>query len=423
MPIVKPIAGHTGCGRIKDYLEKNGRALARDFMNFEYQLDVEEFEDGMQMPEDFDWARAMDATRKEAANDTLWEGKRARTFKHFVLSPDPTDNMSLNDVRELARAWAKRYFSEFEVAIIYHDDNENNIPHAHIVVNNTNIFTGRRLHTDDPYELNRTLQDMAEERGFSFLRDEPVTPEKESGPVQFRASHERATLQDTYIRKSEIGLEVAGGYSWVTDIRGRVTVAKTLARNEGEFRQVLDALGIEVANNSTRAMRRDWIYSFKETPTWRVSGEKLGLTFGKTSLTERFERKSAYHPSAESSRDILSHAKGAVSINNLEDLNKLSHAIGICARYNVRSLSQLNARIARATERGSVEAVATLTQVRDYMADKKLLPENPPQQLKRKQPQTMQQQTDKRRRDEQQQLSRAQQQRQREREQNRRIDR
>ena len=33
MPILKPIAGHTSTARIEAYLEKNGRALARDFYN------------------------------------------------------------------------------------------------------------------------------------------------------------------------------------------------------------------------------------------------------------------------------------------------------------------------------------------------------------------------------------------------------
>ena len=36
MPILKPIAGHTSTARIEAYLEKNGRALARDFYNLSW---------------------------------------------------------------------------------------------------------------------------------------------------------------------------------------------------------------------------------------------------------------------------------------------------------------------------------------------------------------------------------------------------
>ena len=35
MPYVKPISGHTSCRFVQEYLEKNGRALARDFLELE----------------------------------------------------------------------------------------------------------------------------------------------------------------------------------------------------------------------------------------------------------------------------------------------------------------------------------------------------------------------------------------------------
>ena len=55
------------------------------------------------------------------------------------------------------------------MAIVYHDNHEIRIPHAHLIVNCTNFVTGSRLHTDNPFELNRALQDMARERGLSRL--------------------------------------------------------------------------------------------------------------------------------------------------------------------------------------------------------------------------------------------------------------
>ena len=36
MPILKPIYGHTGCRNVRRYLEKNGRAIARDFFNLSW---------------------------------------------------------------------------------------------------------------------------------------------------------------------------------------------------------------------------------------------------------------------------------------------------------------------------------------------------------------------------------------------------
>lgn len=77
------------------------------------------------------------------------------------MSPDPADKIGLERLRELSIAWAQKHFGEYQVAIVYHDDNEHRIPHAHIVVNNTNVETGKRLHVPQPKELNRDLQQMA----------------------------------------------------------------------------------------------------------------------------------------------------------------------------------------------------------------------------------------------------------------------
>ena len=92
----------------------------------------------------------MDRTRAAFGNDAAWNGHRARTWKHYILSPNPTDGIELPRLRGFATAWAKENFGDYEVAIVYHDDNEGRIPHAHVVVNNTNLATGRRIQEPDP---------------------------------------------------------------------------------------------------------------------------------------------------------------------------------------------------------------------------------------------------------------------------------
>lgn len=158
MPLLKPISGHTSCKDVYRYLTKDERALAADYLN----LDAPECEGTA-----FDWTAAMDDTRARWRNDTPWGGRSCRTYKHYVLSPDPKDHVSLDALRELTVAWAREHFGDFEVAIVYHDDNVGRIPHAHVVVNNTNIVTGRRLQDPDPKELKHSLQRMAKERGLS----------------------------------------------------------------------------------------------------------------------------------------------------------------------------------------------------------------------------------------------------------------
>ena len=96
----------------------------------------------------------MDRVRKEEGNDLPWKGKEARTFKHFVLSPSPADGMDLRSLRELSQAWVRRFFPDYHVAIVYHDDNHERlkkglqgIPHAHICINALNTQTGRKWHS------------------------------------------------------------------------------------------------------------------------------------------------------------------------------------------------------------------------------------------------------------------------------------
>lgn len=92
----------------------------------------------------------------------------------------------------------------------------------------------------------------------------------------------------------------AGNYSWVGDIRARVALAKNTSHSEGEFLDALAKLGIRIADNSASARRDDWIFSLADEPTKKVSGERLGYTYGKQMLKERFARQSAYHPSPRS---------------------------------------------------------------------------------------------------------------------------
>lgn len=152
------------------YLEKDDRALVIYYLNLPAPEIDPESELSSYGP--YDWVREMDATRATAGNDTPWHGKPARTYKHYVLSRDPGDRIKLSDLRRHTMAWVRENFADFEVAVVYHDDNSRGIPLAHIVVNNANLRTGYRMQTRHPEDLNRDLQDMARERGLSSLSND-----------------------------------------------------------------------------------------------------------------------------------------------------------------------------------------------------------------------------------------------------------
>jgi hypothetical protein len=382
MPVVKAISGHTSCQKVKSYLEKNGRALARDFFNLSWdEREMEGYDESLKAG--VEWADEMDATRAEDGNDQPYEGRRARTYKHFIISPDPEDGIGLPALRELAGAWAMRFFGDYQVAIVYHDDNEGGIPHAHLVVNCTNLRTGNRLHTENPFELNRALQDMARERGLRGFSNEM---EHGEGVARLAAKDAlepgQRTLQRVYMSRPERELVEKGAYSWVSDIRSRVSVARGLARNEGEFREVLGLLGVSVADNSPKAANRDWIYALADQPARKVTGGRLGYAYSKRSLENGFENWATYHPDAASSRAILRAAKDAVVLNDLAELDRMARSLETCARYGAGSVAELDARIAAVEVRagegsGSSTEVASLQALRDareFVADNGLLP-------------------------------------------------
>lgn len=383
MPLLKPIAGHNSAAAIREYLEKEGRALARDMRNLPIQDWISET--GELIDTTYDWAAAMDKTRVDFENDTPWKGKQARTFKHFILSPDPDDAIDLEALRELSMAWSEKYFGDHEVAIVYHDDNEGEIPHAHIVVNNTNLETGYRMHTEHPEDLNRDLQDMAKERGLKAFSND-IAPKRGSKKLSPRSR------QAVYFGQAEKGIIRNGDYSWVADVRARVALAKNTSRSEAEFFDALDRLGIEVKNNSEKARRDDWIFSLVDQPSKKVSGERLGYTFGKQMLTERFARQRAYHLTPKSEGEIRRRAIGAVALNDLQDLSRLSAVLETCAKFDIRYMEDFNSRLATLTRRGNddSEGFRRLVEARVYVTDNRLMsyrhgsPDNQPTSTRRR---------------------------------------
>ena len=154
-------------------------------------------------------------------------------------------------------AWVRENFADFEVAVVYHDDNAGRIPHAHVVVNNTNVSNLRRLQDPDPRALKRSAQRLAKDMGLSYLKDAP----------KGAAAPPRRTLQRTYVRRAEAELSRRGLYSWVADIRMRIEVARAVAHDEADFRSLLSEMDVAVADNSPRAQRRDWVYSLVDAAT------------------------------------------------------------------------------------------------------------------------------------------------------------
>ena len=363
MPYVKPIPGHTRTGGIMRYLEKEGRALAHDFQ----RMNVPAVGDGPSGPEyaSFDWASRMDGTRESFGNDLAWKGKRARTFMHYVLSPSPEDRIDLASLRKLATAWAEENFPDHEVAIVYHDDNERRIPHAHIVVNNTNLETGRRLQVPNPRDLTSSCQRIAAGMGLSHFVDKDSSSE---------AGRRVDVRMRRHVDRQEMELRGRGEYSWVADIRARVDVARGIAKNPDDFQRALREMGINVRESSTR--RGDWVYSLVETPSRQVTGSRLGASYTKREVTGWLRSPTRKAPGPVTVRNVREVAAGAIEVKDLRELVALSEAVSVVSRGGFRSLSAMDSAVSRMRDMANREAtVARLERARQYCAEHGILPE------------------------------------------------
>ena len=368
MPFVKPISGHTKLGAAQRYLEREGRALARDFLNLDAPM-AGIGADGLPEYRDYDWSSIMDETREKLGNDSPFKGRKARTYKHYVFSPDPRDSIGLSELRSVTMSWVRENFGDYEVAVVYHDDNEHHIPHAHVVVNNTNLATGRRLQDPDPRALKRSAQRIAKEHGLSFYADEPRNPE--TGAIPDSEAYARRNVH--IVERDRVA---RGEYSWVGDIRARVDVAKGIAKSPEDFRQALREMGVNVRESATR--KGDWVYSLAETPSRQVTGSKLGASYTRREVTSWLRSPTRRAPGPVTVRNVREVAAGAIEVKDLRELVALSEAVSVISRGGFRSLSAMDSAASRMRGMSNREAnVARLERARQYCAEHGILPERP----------------------------------------------
>jgi hypothetical protein len=101
---------------------------------------------------------------------------------------------------------------------------------------------------------------------------------------------------------------------------------------------------VEVDDNSAKARRRDWIFSLTDHPTWRVSGESLGLGYGRESLMRGFFLGAAGHLADASERRVADLARPAVELGDLSELERLSEALAWLKSNRIRTAADLAAK-------------------------------------------------------------------------------
>ena len=367
MPVIKFASGHGPSVRPAiDYLTRDGRAVAADFINC-WEVDWR----GRSV-----WQQ-MDECRHALCCDVPTRGhETVRTWEHVVLSPDPADHVDLPTLRDLARAWAERHFGAYQVAIYYHDDNALRIPHAHLIINNANTMRpGRRLTAEltpkGVDELFDSLQEMAAERGLSAL--------------ERRGGRERGTVQPTYRTRRDVELE-AKDVSWKRDVRDRISCALALSSTEGEYVEAARCLGLGVRVSESRRNRGEYVYRHPAAGR-EVSGPVLGSDWSREGIVSRLERDrvlgvdkprgqgrerlleavSALKPEDGVSLRVLGTTRGVEVTSRM-----VADMVATCAAWDVRSLEDLRAARSEATgasERRSLAEAERVARALGHLPD------------------------------------------------------
>lgn len=146
------------------------RAIEEDFAFISYKSVEAETE----------W-KDFDATVKRYGHDKAVAGKKAVTYVHYVIAPDPKDfdghdpKEMLAKVRQCATGWAERCLPHQQYVIIYHDDGHNGNIHAHVVAGITDLKTRKKCHASkkDLLREREILNEEDRKAGLSALADRP----------------------------------------------------------------------------------------------------------------------------------------------------------------------------------------------------------------------------------------------------------
>ena len=350
MPMLKTKWGHTAIAKrvddyllygtrserekgIENYLGGASRALATDLIN-------------VWTSSGETWGEAMDDAR-----EGLYRQSNARTFAHIVLSPDKNDDVTLEQMRDLATTWVEEFFGmddpvicPAQVAIVYHDDNAHEIMHAHIIVNNVNLSpegAGKSIRPTAKQwrQMTSRAQELAWERGMrGFDASRKSVDAKHADRTELRGraqKSERPTLAERNMRKD-------GRRSWKQEIREAIQVACNVSSTPEQVIAHLERAGIVCEPRRAKGVESgsDFIFYYPqpgvplEQNKKRVSGARLGRRCTRQGMVEQI-RMSAYRRWAIEDRNDAGLADALVGYFRsdekigLDDLSASFNAVNI----------------------------------------------------------------------------------------------
>lgn len=264
MPFLKTLSGGGGsCKQIDDYLSFGHRSTEDHEERIEKYLAGDKsasrsmaFGHSPGLPDTpYGWHKVMDATRKRFGKDKppeWFEKKRKsnpnliwRNYYQWILSPDPRDRASAEEVGQLAQEWCERVWPAdrgWQWIWSVHDDNASGVMHAHIILNAVNASTGLKVQIspEDSDMLDHQAQKIGEEHGMNYF------PDLADWRAAVREGRQTPTIQSVRMSAAERSLRRRGGRSWVAEIRDAIDRSIANSSNWDEFVERFEADGFTV---------------------------------------------------------------------------------------------------------------------------------------------------------------------------------
>lgn len=264
MPFLKTISGGAGsCKQVDDYLSFGHRSVEDHEERMERYLAGDKsasrsmaFGHSPGLPDSpFGWHKVMDATRKRFGKDKppeWFEKKRKsnpnliwRNYYQWILSPDPRDHASAEEVGQLAQEWCERVWPAdqgWQWIWSVHDDNASGVMHAHIILNAVNASTGLKVQisSEDSDMLDQQAQKIGEEHGMNFF------PDLADWRAAVREGRQTPTIQSVRMSAAERSLRRRGRRSWVAEIRDAIDRSIENSSDWDEFVEKFEADGFKV---------------------------------------------------------------------------------------------------------------------------------------------------------------------------------
>lgn len=338
------------------------------------------------------WYKAMDRQRIAFGTNTTNNGKKALTFKHYIMSPDPVDNITPEELSEFIDEWLERGFAttdiggKFDVAVEMHDDN--GILHAHIVFNNINYEPewekGSRITSYlTPRMLRQTqdlIQTMAKERGWHNFLDkhledaeeqklglaaemfeikeisqefikaqekkieffeeyDGVNPFKDyKRPIEIAANGRiTATRKGSYIDKKEAEILKREGRSNKEDIRKCIDIAIDLSNNLDEFTRIMNCLNIKFEKNK----KDDFVYTHPIDKNRKFTGYRLGYNYTYKAVISRLKGNTPLDSSSKAKRHYYTGKLAGVGVlavyhyDTSLSIQDIANTVAINSKYNI----------------------------------------------------------------------------------------